>query len=111
MSKSSLLLSARFPGSASLPLVLIAVNDLDINIRYVEVSAESGGAGDMGAKANAAVQAVLHHLVADCREIGIQVSAYQNSELAGRPVDGVSVFAAWSVIKALAATTARIQAA
>jgi CubicO group peptidase (beta-lactamase class C family) len=72
--------------------------------------------------ANASVQAVLEKLVADGREIGIQVAAYHGEHLVvdawagiadpatGRMVDGNTLFNVFSVTKAVAATAVHLQA-
>lgn len=71
--------------------------------------------------ANRAVQTVLDRLVADGREIGVQVTAYLGDELvvdcwsghsdaAGTPVTGDTLFNVFSVSKALTATAVHVQA-
>ena len=72
--------------------------------------------------ANAAVQQVLRDLVADGREIGVQVAAYLHGELivdawagladetTGRAVDGDTLFNVYSVTKGIAATALHLQA-
>ncbi len=74
------------------------------------------------AGANSAVQKVLDDLVADGREIGVQVAAYLKGEMivdawagmadpgTGRPVDGDTLFNVFSVTKAVAATALHLQA-
>jgi len=71
--------------------------------------------------ANAAVQAVLDRLVAEGREIGIQICAWQGEEqivdcwagvadaATGRPVDADTLFNVFSVSKAVSATAVHIQ--
>jgi CubicO group peptidase (beta-lactamase class C family) len=73
-------------------------------------------------RANAEVQALLDRLVAEGREIGVQVAAYRGDELvvdafagvadpaAGKAVSGETLFNAFSVAKALTATALHIQA-
>jgi CubicO group peptidase (beta-lactamase class C family) len=76
----------------------------------------------LNGNANAAVQAVLEKLVADGREIGIQVAAYHGEHLVvdawagvadpatGRNVDGDTLFNVFSVSKAVTATALHLQA-
>jgi CubicO group peptidase (beta-lactamase class C family) len=76
----------------------------------------------MNPRANEAVQAVLDELVADGREIGVQVCAYLGEELVadcwagladastGRGVDANTLFNVFSVSKAVTATALHIQA-
>ena len=71
--------------------------------------------------ANAAVPAVLDRLVAEGREIGIQICAWQGEEqivdcwagvadaATGRPVDADTLFNVFSVSKAVSATAVHIQ--
>ena len=71
--------------------------------------------------ANAAVQAGLDRLVAEGREIGIQICAWQGEEqivdcwagvadaATGRPVDADTLFNVFSVSKAVSATAVHIQ--
>jgi CubicO group peptidase (beta-lactamase class C family) len=73
-------------------------------------------------KVNQAVQATLEQLVADGREIGVQVCAYLGEEKVvdcwagladpanGRAVDGDTLFNVFSVSKAVTATAVHIQA-
>jgi CubicO group peptidase (beta-lactamase class C family) len=73
-------------------------------------------------RANAEVQALLEKLVADGREIGVQVAAYLNGELvvdacagvvekgSDRAVTSDTLFNAFSVAKALTATALHVQA-
>lgn len=72
--------------------------------------------------ANAAVQKVLDDMVADGREVGVQVAAYLHGELvvnawagladpaSGRAVDGDTLFNVFSVTKAITATALHLQA-
>ena len=72
--------------------------------------------------ANAAVTAVLEQLVAQGKEIGVQVAAYHHGRLvvdawagiadpeSGQPVDGDTLFNVYSVTKAVAATALHLQA-
>jgi CubicO group peptidase (beta-lactamase class C family) len=76
----------------------------------------------MNPRANAAVQAVLDELVADGREIGVQICAYLGEELVvdcwagcadartGRKVDAYTLFNVFSVSKAVTAVALHIQA-
>lgn len=73
-------------------------------------------------KANEAVQRVLDELVAQGKEIGVQVCAWLGEEQivdcwagladpeTGTPVDGNTLFNAYSVSKAVTATALHIQA-
>ena len=70
--------------------------------------------------ANAAVKSLLDQWVTEGREIGVQVAAYLGEELivdawagtasTGRPVDGSTLFNAFSVGKAISVTALHIQA-
>ena len=76
----------------------------------------------MSGDANAAVQAVLERLVAEGREIGVQICAYLGQEkivdcwagladpATGRAVDGDTLFNVFSVSKAVTAAAVHIQA-
>lgn len=76
----------------------------------------------MSRDVNAAVEALLEQLVADGREIGVQVCAYLGEEkvvdcwagsadpACGRQVDGDTLFNVFSVSKAVTATAAHLQA-
>lgn len=73
-------------------------------------------------RANFEVQALLERLVAEGREIGVQVAAYRDGDLVvdafagvadaqtGKIVDGDTLFNAFSVAKALTATALHLQA-
>src|SRR5260370_21101664 len=75
-----------------------------------------------GAEANRIVQKAVDAAIAECGEIGLQVAAYLNGELAvdvwggladeamGRRVDGDTLFPVFSVTKAVTATALHIQA-
>ena len=76
----------------------------------------------MQAGLNARVQDVIDRLVRSGEEVGLQVAAYVNGELAvdawagvadeatGRPVDGETLFTSWSTTKGFAATCLHILA-